>query len=487
MLSHLKKRYDEISRPVKASVWFVACYVIQRGIQFLSMPVYTRIMSQAEYGEYSVFLSWFNIICVFTSLNIYSGTFNKAMIKFETDRKKYISSIQTLTTVTTLLFCVPVLLFRQKIRDITGFSDIFLVLMSVHLLFFPTLQYWAQELRFRFEYKPFVVVTVLNSVISTAAGILAVCFTEDKSTSLIVVTVLVQAVICAILYISNLKKGKCLFQKEYWSWSVGLAVPLIPHYLSEILLGHSDRLMINQMCGAAQAGIYNIVYQISMVMTIIRTGINGAFAPWLYYSIKNKEFAAIRKVTNLLALMMCLMSVFFMIIGPEILTIAAPASYYEAVIDIPAIMIGCFFIFIYVLFVYVETYYEKKIYVSVASIFSAALNIALNWFFIQRYGYLAAGYTTMVSYMAMAVMHYAFLHRISRKHSEIKEFFDIKFFCCISLIMLVIGAGCLALYKHTVLRYSAIVILVLFIWLKRRDFVDLIKKMKERGQESEQD
>ena len=153
---------------------------------------------------------------------------------------------------------------------------------------------------------------------------------------------------------------------------------MVPHYLSEILLGHADRLMINQMCGASQAGIYNIVYQISMVMTIIRTGINGSFTPWLYYSIKEKKFNEVRQVTKLLTLLMGTLTLLFMLLGPEILRLAAPPSYYEAVVGIPAIMIGCFFIFVYVLFLNVEIYYEQNCLVAVASIVAAFVNVILN-------------------------------------------------------------------------------------------------------------
>lgn len=471
-----KKRYEAVSKPVKASVWFVICFIIQRGMQFLSMPIYTRIMTQEDYGIYSVFLSWFNVICVFTSLNLYSGTFNKAMIRYEDKRDQYISSVQMLTTITTAVFGVMLLVFRKTVSSITGFSTTILLLMIIHLLSFPTIQYWSQELRFYYAYKPFVGVTVLNSLLSMALGILAVFFFPDKSLALIGSVVGVQALISAVLYIYLLRKGRCICHKESWKWSLGLAVPLLPHYLSEILLGHSDRLMINQMCGSAQAGIYNIVYQISMIMTIVRTGVNGAFVPWLYYSIKNKQYGNIRNATGLLTAMMSVMSVFFMIIGPEILRIAAPSSYYEAVVDIPAIMAGGFFIFVYVMFVYVETYYEEKQYVSIASISCTILNIVLNYRFIAEYGYLVAGYTTMVSYMAMSVMHYLFLKKITRKHSEISKMFNYRFLFGVSICIVIASFMNLVMYHHTALRYILVLVFFGALFIKRYVFLDLLKK-----------
>ena len=61
------------------------CYVVQRGMQFVSMPVFTRIMLPEEYGIYTTFMSWTNLFSIFTSLGIYGNVFNKAMIKFENE------------------------------------------------------------------------------------------------------------------------------------------------------------------------------------------------------------------------------------------------------------------------------------------------------------------------------------------------------------------------------------------------------------------
>ena len=173
-------------------------------------------------------------------------------------------------------------------------------------------------------------------------------FVREKGRLLIFVTVGVASVINLRLFILLAKHGKCLYRKNYWVWSLQNALPLLPHYLSEVLLGHADRIMINSMCGSAQAAIYNIAYQISMVMTIIRQGINASFIPWLYYSLREKRYERIREITKILATLMCLMSASLMLMGPELLRLAAPPSYYEAVADVPAIMIGCYCIFIYI-------------------------------------------------------------------------------------------------------------------------------------------
>ena len=480
MLKELFIKYQNIPVPAKASIWFVLCYVLQRGIQFLGMPVYTRLMTQEQYGNYTIFLSWFNIIVIFSSLNIYTGAFTKGLVKHDKFKAKYVSSIQCLSVFFSFLFGLLIVFFSPIIERITGLNFWVQVLLIFHLVSFPVLQLWSLDQRAQYKYKGLLLVTLLNSVLSFGIGVVAVFYATDKSTALILVTVIVQLLICFSLFVQQVKAGKCFFDRSYWRWTIGLAVPLIPHALSEILLNHANRIMIAQICGVSQAGIYTIVYQISMVMTIIRGGINGSFTPWMYYAIRDKNYESIRRTTNLLAVFMGVMTALIMAVGPEILKIAAPPSYYEAVKDIPAIMIGCHFIFIYLLFANVEIYYEQKRYVTTASVIAALTNIGLNYLLIPVFGYLVAGYTTMISYFFMAVLHLWFLSRVSRYNPEIKDIFDVRFLFFSSLVLFIAGFFLYMLYDYCYIRLFVVVIMVVILYVKRDYFMTGLKTIKSK-------
>ena len=472
--------YHNLAKPAKASLWFIICFVIQRGLQFIGMPIFTRIMSQEDYGVYSVFLSWTNLLCVISTLSIYNGVFNKAAVKYEEERDQYISSVQYLTLLVGLLMSVTILLFHQSIEAWTGFSYKLLLLMCVHILLFPSFQYWAQKQRFLFEYKKLVVLTLLNSLLSLLLGIAFVLVSDDKALALITVTVGVQSVINLLLFVSLARKGHCFYRKDFWVWSVISALPLIPHFLSEILLGHADRIMINHMCGPAQAGIYNIVYQISMIMTIIRTGINGSYTPWVYISLKAGRYDAIRKNTSVITVMMAAMTFLLILVGPEILWLAAPPSYYEAIIDMPAIMIGCYFIFVYVLFLNVEIYYEQNQFVAIASCIAAVLSILANIVFIPIYGYLSCGYTTMLSYMLMAVLHYCFFKKVCKRNPEVKNVINTKSMFQVSVALTVMGILVLFLYESHLVRWTTILLLLISLFVKRNQALQIMKELRSR-------
>ena len=82
-LKGLIEQYKNMATPVKASLWFVVCNLIQSGIGVISVPIFARMLSTEEYGMFNTFYAWRNILMIFTSLNLSYGVFNNAMVKYE--------------------------------------------------------------------------------------------------------------------------------------------------------------------------------------------------------------------------------------------------------------------------------------------------------------------------------------------------------------------------------------------------------------------
>ena len=91
--------FRKIPIPVRASFVFLICSFLQRGISFITTPIFTRILSTTEYGQFTIFNSWMQIITPIISLNLYSGVYSQGVIKFEKDRNRYSSSLQGLSPV----------------------------------------------------------------------------------------------------------------------------------------------------------------------------------------------------------------------------------------------------------------------------------------------------------------------------------------------------------------------------------------------------
>ena len=79
-------KYRNLPVEVKASGWYMVCNIVQNGLGFITLPIFSRILTTEEYGLFSVYLTWMNLLIIFTNLNLQFGVFNTAMIKFEKER-----------------------------------------------------------------------------------------------------------------------------------------------------------------------------------------------------------------------------------------------------------------------------------------------------------------------------------------------------------------------------------------------------------------
>ena len=164
--------------------------------------------------------------------------------------------------------------------------------------------------------------------------------------------------------------------------------------------------MIDRMVGESEAGIYCLPYSVIMIMTLFSTALSQTISPWMYQKIKNKSIGDLDSVAYPSMIIIAVVNILLILFAPEIVRIFAPSEYYDAIWVIPPVAMSVFFMYVYDLFAKFAFYYEKTGYIMLASVVGAALNVLLNWIFINKYGYTAAGYTTLVCYVAYSIAHY---------------------------------------------------------------------------------
>lgn len=480
MLKKAIKRYQTIPAAVKASIWFTICSILQKGISFITVPIFTRLLTTEEYGLFNVFQSWSGIISILATLNLSAGVFNNGMIKYEKNRMSYTSSMQGLSTAITGILFIIYLLFHNIINEYTGLPTHLFILMFVSFLFSPALAFWSAKQRFDYKYAALVIITLIISVITPLSGIFAIKLIPYKAEARIYTSVLVSVAVSIYLYIYSFVRGKYFFIREYWIFALKFNIPLIPHYLSMTVLMQADRIMIDNLCGADKAGIYSVAYSASMVMSLITTSINSSFIPWSYKKIKEKKYNDIGKNANYILFLIFILTAMVISFAPEAVKILAPPEYYEAIWVIPLIASSVYFSFLYNLFGNIEFYFEKTKYIMTASVIGALLNIVLNYLFIPRFGYLAAGYTTMVCYIIFSVAHYFFMEKCIKEEKLNIRIYDIKIIFAISVLLVVISVAMMFLYKFVLIRYIILTALILWLAVNRKMIIAKAKELMKK-------
>ena len=479
-LEQAKSKYASMSTVIKAALWFTICNMLQRGISFLTMPIFTRIMPTADYGTYTVYNSWYTIIIIFASLNLSAFVFSKGMVKYNEDRDTFELSLQSLNlTITAGLFCLY-LIIHNIVNQYTGLNTIIMVLMFLQIAVEPSIHYWTARNRFEYKYKHVVVVTIGIALSNLILGILLVLLLPDPALARILSIVVVAVIFGSFFIISIIKKANRIFSTKYWKYALAFNLPLIPHFLSASILNQSDRIMISQMIGKPEAAIYSVAYAIGMFPMLLSTAVQQSFLPWLYPKMKKGDASKVSEVTNATLILMGIVVIGIIAFGPEIITFAAPKDYYSARWIIPPVCGSVFFVFLHNMFANVEYYYEETKKIAFASVGVALLNIVLNYIFIKNYGFIAAGYTTLLCYVAYTIVHYFVMIHICKKNKNDLNLFDIKKIIVISLILLISIFGITVLYDFWIARYAVILGVCVFVMIKRNAIIQAYKMMKNK-------
>lgn len=471
------KKYRQMPRQVKASMWFLCCTFLQKGISIITTPIFTRLMSSAEYGSYNVFNSWANIIGIIVSFQLSYGVYTQGLVKYDTERKAYASSLQTLSLVLCSIWTCVYLIFREYWNALFELTTVQMLLMLLTIWATSVFNFWAAEQRVTLNYKELVVLTIIVSIAKPLIGILLVYNAHDKVTARILGIALVELVAYVGLFFKHIRRGKVYFSKKFWKHAILFNAPLIPHYLSQTVLNSSDRIMIAQMVNEHSAGIYSIAYSVAQLMTLFSMAIVQTMGPWMYQKIKAKQIGDMANVAYGALALFAGLNVLLIAFAPEIVAIFAPPSYYEAIWIIPPVAMSTFFMFAYDLFAKFGFYYEKTYYVTLATLVGAVLNIVLNYFFIGWYGYIAAGYTTLVCYIIFAIAHYCFMTKVCNQFLEGVRPYNLKILLGIAAVFVVIGSLIAATYSNMVLRYGIIVVIFVGCFIIRKRIISVVESI----------
>lgn len=476
-----KEKWNSLSLPVKASLAFVLCSFFQRGISTLTTPIFTRLLTTEQYGYYTIFNSWLEIVSVFTTLKLAGSVFQQALVKFDTRRDELSASTAGLgTTITLLVYCIYLPL-RSLINNLLGMNT--LIMTCIFVASWATLMFelWADRQRNEYAYKPLVVLTIITSIAKPLFGVIAVLATQEyKAEARIISLVAVEVAAYSWLFISFLRKGK-YYNKEFWKYSLSLNIPLIPHYLTRMILNQSDRLMIKSMVGLSEAGIYGLAHSLAWMLTLVTQAVLNTMNPWIFQRIKKEEYHRIGKISYAILTVVAIAGMGLISIAPEIVKIFAPKDYYSAIWVIPPLVLSVFFLFMYSLFACFEYYFEKSNFLMIASTIGGVLNIILNYFFIKLYGFIAAGYTTLFCYIFYSVVHYIFMRKIQKENLENVKVYNPMIIIGISGAFMIAAAIMMATYNLIAVRYGIIFVGLVVLFTKRNTIMGVIKEVRSKN------
>lgn len=374
-------------------------------IPFILLPILTRYLDPAEYGEVAMFQTLLGALGAFVGV-AFVGAISRKYYDPDITKEEmasFIGSCVQLIVIFSLIVFSVLFVFQDKFAEWLSLkpSYIFfavLVAFCMVIISIRLAQWQVQKKSVKYGILQ-ISQSLLNMLLSLLLVVVLLRGAEGRIDALIIVN-LVFVVIALIL----LKKDKLLtifvWRKDYLSEALKFGIPLMPHIAGGFLLTTVDRFVINKEIGLAEAGIYMVAVQLTAAIGIVFDAINKAYVPWLFEKLKADQTKDKQKIVKLTYAWFVLIIVGVMLsflIGPPLVVLIAGEEYAEAGEIIGWLVLGQGFQGMYLMVTNYIFYSKRTGLLSVASISSGILNLVLLVVLIRAFGLEGAAFAFAIS------------------------------------------------------------------------------------------
>lgn len=385
--------------------------LFSKALAFLTIPIFTRLLSPSDFGFLGVYTSLTGILMVFFALN-FKGSMIRYFYEKNRDLKGFIGTNLVFLAIINVIFLIFGFLAKDWISQKMNIPSVLLIsavfvanLGVVQNIYLPILKAERKSKNVRD-------IQVIKGVLLTILSIGLMCLLKENIyLGKVYADIFIAGII--FLYFTNkiVERSNITIKKKHIKYSLLFGLPLIPHALSTTILSAFDKIIINQIVDSASAGIYSFSYQIGLVMNMLVLSAVTAWNPY-FYEFRNKlEYERINNVIRTYSKTIYLSAFGLILFSKEIVHLMANKEYHSGIDIIPTIILSYVMFFLYTIYVSYSFYQKRTLLISINTMISAGLNIILNYQLIPIYGYKIAATTTLISFTVLFILHY-----INSKH-----------------------------------------------------------------------
>ncbi|MFB9846393.1 lipopolysaccharide biosynthesis protein [Oceanisphaera arctica] len=359
--------------------------VLNAVIPFIMLPILTRHLSPAEYGEVAMFQTLLGALGAFVGITFVGAAGRKYYDDnlSENELAEFIGSCIQLVLISSVIVFSLFFIFKSNLSEWLALKAsyiLFAVLVaSCSVIITLRLGQW-QVKKQAVKYGMLQISqSLFNMLLSLFLVVVLLKGAEGRINAQIVMSL-----VFVILALMLLKKDSLLmifiWRKDYLAEILRFGVPLVPHIAGGFLLSSVDRFVINQEIGLAEAGTYMVAVQLTAAIGIVFDAINKAYVPWLFEKLKNdkyKDKQRIVKLTYLWFIVIMLGVVLAFFIGPWLVVLIAGEEYAQAGEVVGWLALGQGFQGMYLMVTNYIFFSKRTGMLSVASMGSGVLNLVL--------------------------------------------------------------------------------------------------------------
>lgn len=415
-----------LQRFFKDTIIYGIAAVLPRAINILLTYLHTSTLKSDKYADntwYFVFAAYFIAFLTFGLETAFFRFFSK-----EKEKGKIVSTSFITLLGSTILFLSILLFFNADISLILGFDNpihlkILTFVTALDLLVvipYAYLRVTNKPLKFTFFkvvniliyaffnifFLWFVPYALKNDI--SIPEIITDSYQNTPTVVYIFIANLIASLTTFLMLLPYIFKFKFDFDGKVLRKMLVYGLPIMIGSLAYVTNENLDKLLLGDMLGKEQMGIYAACYKLGVFMTLyimaFRLGAEPFFFNHAHKENAKETYAKILTWFTIIGALFMLIVVVYINLFAGILL--AKPEYYQALAIVPIILLANLFLGIYNNLSVWYKLTDKTKYGMYFSVFGALLTIAFNLIFIPKIGFMASAWATLIAYGTMTIISY---------------------------------------------------------------------------------
>lgn len=314
---------------------------VNLAIGLVTTPIITRIALPADYGNWSLFNVFTNVIFLFCSLG-YDQVLVRYFYEHDRDnyRKRLISISWFYPCLCATILIVPILLILDYF--FLDWRIVVYILLWINILVSILNRITGIVLRFTDKVAYLSLFTIAHKAVYVACAVFLLLHIDDGFVALTLGTILSTiVVVISSIIVSRQMWGKPSFLysdlkvSEYSRYGIPLMVASSVYMVFQTI----DKLVIKSFCSPEQLGIYASATSLIALLAIVQSSFNTVWWPAVMkkYEQNPTDTSFYVKANNIISAIMLTLGV-MMILFKDIIVLFLGPRYREASVFIPFLM-----------------------------------------------------------------------------------------------------------------------------------------------------
>ena len=401
--------------------------ILARIINFLFVPIYTRLLTPESYGVVTEFMAYIAVLQVVLVLGLETGCFRFANKEGVDERKVYSNAFVTVFCISAT-FLALMIAFAGPISSALGYEGYsscimymggILALDAITAILFAKLRQDGKALKFAI-FKTIKIVTETAANLVLFLWFPKYCASAAQTSdiwllrfipavpdfSYVIFSIFISCVVCSLLFIPDYLKISFRLDPKLLRQMLAYSIPLMVAALPGVVNDFLDRILFRYFDTNAEAwrsslGLYQAAVKLAVIMNLFIQMFRYAAEPFFFRRAREKDSRQLYASVQEYFTAFCGLVFLGVILYIDIVALILGPQFREAVGIVPVMLLS--YMILGMLF-NVSMWYKLSgktnmaIWITLSGLAVTAIVIVL---FMPKYSYWAAAFGHLASYLVM--------------------------------------------------------------------------------------